>query len=100
MPPRAEIEQLKAEFSSVRVVKEALNDHIPFSLLWAEESSSPAQKPGHRWDDQWNQLFDKRRESSKQILEDTFCKVKCFLLLLNKYIKFNMMVFFFLYINQ
>ena len=60
-PPKSETERLKAEFSSVRAIKEALNDHIPFSLLWAEESNSPAPKPGHRGDDQQNQLFDKRR---------------------------------------
>ena len=60
-PPKSEREQLKAEFSSVRVIKEALNGHIPSSLLWAEQSNSPAQKPGHRGDDQWNQLFHKRR---------------------------------------
>ena len=66
-PPKSETEQLKAECSYVRVIKEALNDHIPFSLLWAEESNSPAPKPGHRRDDQWNQLFDKRRGTQTRV---------------------------------
>lgn len=67
IPQKSKLEQLKAAFSSVRVIKEALNYHIPFLLLLPKESNIPAQKPGHIEEGQQNQLSDKGRGTQSRV---------------------------------